>query len=181
MVWEIRGITLPIDPREIRKKTMRIQQPIPVSGDYPDPSLNQPAKFELSIKGKIWPRQLAKQLDEAMSNPESEDMFIEVSDEPVGDQWITGIYSVEKSEINRIKPTYEATTGGEVYEYNITFVKFADTGTDQSADQAGATEDEDTGFFDFQALGFDANGDGDIDIDDIFNWFNSIMTFGATG
>lgn len=181
MVWFIRDIQLPIDPEEIRKKTTRILQPIPVSGGSPDPSLNHPAKFSLSIKGRIWPRQLAKQLDEAMSNPESENIIIFVDTEPVGDNWITGIYSVESSEVNRSKPTYEATTGEEVYEYNLTFAKFADLGTDQDADQGGAYEDEDTAFFDFKSLGLDANGDGDIDFEDIFNLFGSLLTFGATG
>ena len=183
MTWTIRDLVLPIEPSEIRKRTIRIQQPIPVSGDFPSPSINQPGKFELQIKGKIWPRQLAQQLDEATKNAETEELVIFVPDEDNDNQWLSGDYSVTRAEFSRKKPVYTEEDGVavEVYDYNITFLKYADTGSEQESDEGGPSEDEETGFFDIQTLGFDKNGDGDIDLDDIFNWFNSIMTFGAVG
>jgi len=181
MTIKIRDIILPINPSSIQKKTTRVHQPVSISGDFPDPSANQPTKFDMVLKGFIWPRQLAKQLEEATKNAETEDLYIDDDTEAIGDEWITGAYSVTQSEVSRKKPMY-TTDGQEVYEYNITFAAFASAGADQTADEGGSSGDEPgTGFFDIQGLGFDANGDGDIDLEDIFNWFNGLVTFGATG
>lgn len=184
MTWTVRDIVLPIDPSEIKKRTIRLQQPVASVGNFPDPALNQPTRFELEIKGLIWPRTLAKQLDEATKNAETEDLLISVDDEPAGEEWLSGSYSVTRSEVSRNKPTYTDDNGVpvEVYEYRITFAKFADAGINSAGDEGGTAEDEPgAGFFDIQTLGFDANGDGDIDVEDIFNFFNGLITFGATG
>jgi len=182
MTWLIRDILLPQAPTEFKKRTIRIQKPVAVEGDFPDPSINQPSRYELLIKGLIWPRELAQQLDEATKNPETEHLYITVPEEVDGPEWVSGLYSVTRSEVARKKPIYNGTTGEEVYDYKITFAKFQDTGTGGPGEESGPYEDENgTGFFDIEALGFDANGDGDIDLDDIFNYFNGLITWGVTG
>lgn len=181
MTWTIRDIVLPIDPREIRKRTLRIQQPVPVSGDFPEPSINQPTRFELVITGLIWPRQLAQQLDEATKNAETENIKVSVSDEVAGQEWLSGEYSVSRSEVSRTKPMYTKDNGidVEVYEYNLTLAKFADAGGSQDSEQGGPSEDEPTSFLDMpEVAGWDENGDGDVDFNELFNWFNSLLTFG---
>jgi len=78
MTWILRGITFPIDPSSIKKKTTRIQKPVAIIGDFPSPSLNQPTKFELVFSGFIWPRNKAQALDEATKNAESEDIMFQL-------------------------------------------------------------------------------------------------------
>jgi len=176
MTWSIRGIVLPIDPSSVSKKTQRVQQPVASVGDFPDPILNQPAKFELQIKGYVWPRWKAKALDEACKNADTENVPIAISDE--SDPWLAGTYSVSRSDINQNKPifTREAGVDVEVFEYNITFAKFADAGTNQDSDEAGPEEDEiSTGFLDM-----DADGDGKIDLEGLYNFLTSIFTWGAS-
>lgn len=181
MTWTIRNVELPQDPKEIRKRTIRVQQPSTVSGSFPDPTINQPTRFELTIKGYIWPRTLAAQLDEATKNAESENMFISLSEEVEGLEWISGIYSVTRSEIIRNSPRYESTTGGEVYEYNITFAAFADAGADGAGEEIGTEGDEKgAGFFDYETLGLDDDGNGAIGTEDLFKFFNNLLTWGAS-
>lgn len=177
--WAIRGLVLPIEPSKIKKRTIRTQQPVSVVGDFPNPTINQPTRFELQLEGYIWPRSLAQQLDEATKNAETENILVSTTDD-ITSFWITGIYSVSNSEVFREKPLYDAQTGQEVYEYTITFVKFADAGSVQNSEEGGPVEDESAGFFGFgDTVGFDSNGDGDIDTDELFNWFTNLMTFGA--
>lgn len=177
-LWSIRGIVLPIEPSTVAKRTIRTQNPVSVTGDFPNPTINQPTRFELNITGFIWPRSLAQQLDEALKNAETEEIIVAVSDET--SQWISGLYSVGTSEVKRERPLYDAQTGEEVYEYNISLVKFADTGSVQNSEEGGPVGDEaGAGFFGIDIVGYDTNNDGDIDFDEFFNWFNGLITFGA--
>jgi len=184
MTWTIRSIVLPIHPKSFSKKTTRVQQPVAVVGDFPDPGLNQPTKFSLNIKGFIWPRSLAQQLDEATKNADTENLAIHVTDDVANDPWLSGLYSVTNSTVERKKPLFQKIDGviEQVYEYNMTFAKFADAGADQAADEAGPEEDEiGTGFLDMDEIGFDSDGDGDIDLNGLYNFLTNIFTFGASG
>lgn len=180
-IWKIRGIQLPIEPKSFRKKTIRVQKPTAVIGDFPDPGVNQPTKFEMQIKGWIFPKSLAVELDEATKNAETENLPVSVSDLGVEDTWLSGLYSVSRSDIAREKPIYDAETGEEVYSYTITFAKFADLGSDGPGEEGGPDEDEPgAGFMNLpEEVGFDSNGDGDIDADEIFNWLTNIFTPGV--
>ena len=181
MTWIIAGVTLPIEPRSVKKKTLRTQKAIPLVNDFPDPVVAVPTKYQMQIQGFIWPRALAIELDEATRHPENEEVEIAVLDDSgVTITWLSGDYSVGRSSIDRDRPLYEGSLGGEVYEYTITFQKFAELGTDETGDEGGPGSDEDTGFFDLpDDIGFDADGDGDVDASEIFNWLVNIMTFGV--
>jgi len=141
MTWTIGSIPLPIDPKEINKKTSRVQVPVSATGDFPDPTINQPSRFELQIKGFVWPRNKAQELDELTKNADTESIGITVSEEQIAGstEWLSGFYSVARSQIFRKKPIFTKENGidEEVYEYNISFLKFADLGADQSAEEAG--------------------------------------------
>jgi len=182
MPWLIEDILLPVDPKSFRKKTTRTQKPVALIDDFPDPALNQPTKFELVIQGFIWPRNAAKELDEAMQNAETTDLPISVTDDlGVEDDWFSGLYSVSKADINKTKPMFTRFNGVdvEVYEYNISFVKYASLGLDESGEEGGG-DSEGTGFLDLpDDLGFDENGDGEIDPEEIFNWLVNILSFGV--
>jgi len=180
-LWSIRGLVLPIEPNSFKKRTVRTQQPVSVSGDFPVPTINQPTRFELQIQGYLWPRSLAQQLDEALKNAETEVVSVITTDDDSASPWLSGYYQVSNSEIDRSRPLYDAQTGEEVFLYDITFVKFADTGSVQNGDEGGPAEDESgSGFFGFgNTVGFDSNADGDIDADELFNWFNNIFSFGV--
>ncbi len=135
----------------------------------------------MQIKGWIWPKAKAIELDEATKNAETENLPISVTDLGIEDTWLSGFYSVSRSDVARDKPIYDAITGEEVYTYTITFAKFADLGGDQAADEGGPEGDEEgTGFMNLpEEVGFDENGDGDIDADEIFNWLTNILGFGV--
>jgi hypothetical protein len=180
MTWTIGPITLPMEPKEINKKTTRTQSPVSATGDFPSLTENQVARFELQIKGFIFPRSLAQELDELTRNPDSEDIGISLSEEAadVEHEWLGGFYSVARSQVFRKKPLFTKVNGvdEEVYEYNISFLKFADAGTDQTAVEGGGEEDEPgSGFLDM-----DADDDGKIDLDGIFEFITSIFTWGAS-
>jgi len=180
--WVIRGIALPIEPKSFKKKTTRTQKQTAIVGDFPDPTINQPTKFEFEIQGFIYPRKLAQELDEATKNAETEDLTISVSTLGVVDEWLSGLYSVTRSSVARDKPIFDASSGGEVFTYKITFAGYAELGSDQNADEAGPDGDEETAFMDMpDEVGFDANGDGKVNQEEFFNWFTNIMTFGVFG
>jgi len=183
MPWQIEDIILPIDPQGFKKKVIRFQKPVAILNDFPDPTLNQPTRFELTIKGFIWPLTKAIALDELAKNAETENIPISVTDDAgVEDGWLSGTYSTSRSSMNRERPLYFNDNGTEVevYEYNFSFVKFADLGADQTSEEGGPGGDEDTGFFDLpDEIGFDEDGDGEIDASEIFNWLVNILTFGV--
>lgn len=184
MPWKIEDIDLPIDPRGFKKKVIRFQKPVALLNDFPDPKLNQPTRFELEIQGFIWPQSLAKSLDDLAKNAETENIPISVTnDAGIEDNWLSGLYSTSRSSVDRDRPLYYNDNGTEVevYQYSISFVKFADLGSNQTSEEGGPGGDEDgTGFFDLpDEVGFDSNGDGDIDSSEIFNWLVNILTFGV--
>lgn len=184
MTWRIEDIVLPIDPQSFKRRVIRFQKPLAILNDFPDPVLNQPTKFELALKGFIWPRTLAKSLDELARNAESENIPITVTDDAgIEDDWLSGMYSTTKSSVSRDKPLFFNDNGTEVevYGYDIVFAKFAEFGGDQTTETGGPGGDEDgTGFFDLSdELGFDADGDGEVDASEIFDWLVNILTFGV--
>lgn len=181
MTWKIGALTLPIEPSSLSKKTSNFQAPTPSVGDFPDPALTYPTKFELQIKGLIWPRSAAQALDEITKNPDTEAIPITLPDEQelsLEQSWISGLYSVGRSDVSRKKPVYTEVNGEavEVYEYNITFLKFADTGADQPADEAGPAESEPGAGF----LDMDADDNGKIDLEGVFEFLTEIFTWGAS-
>jgi hypothetical protein len=178
MTWQIGGVVLPMDPKEINKKVTRFQQPATAVGDFPTPTINQPTKFELQIKGLIWPRAKAQKLDELTKNADTENLSVINTDDP--GFWLSGIYAVSRSSITRKRPIYtkDDTSGldEEVYDYNITFLKFPDAGASQSSEEGGPEEDEPgSGFLDM-----DADDNGKIDLDGIFEFMTEIFTWGAS-
>jgi hypothetical protein len=170
-----------MEPTSISKKTQRVQQPVAEVEGFPDPAQSFPTKFTLQIKGFIFPRSAAQALDEITKNPDTEAIAISLPEEQeqsLDQTWISGLYTVAQSNVQRKKPIYTQHNGiaVEVYDYTITFLAFADTGADQTADEAGAEEDEPgTGFLDM-----DADDDGKIDLEGIFEFLTSIFTWGAS-
>jgi len=184
MTWTIEDIELPIDPQSFKRKVVRSQKPVPILNDFPDPVLSVPTRFELAIKGFVWPRSKAKSLDELSRNAETDNIPITVTDDAgIIDDWLSGWYSTTRTSMDRDKPLFfnDSGTEVEVYKYNFVFVKFADLGSDQAAEEGGPGGDEDgTGFFDLSdEIGFDQDGDGNIDASEIFNWLTNILTFGV--
>ena len=180
MSWKINGLVLPIEPTTLARSVQRSSTPVSVTEGFPSSSTNQPTRFELTITGFIFPKTLAEQLDSIFRDPEQEIIQIDIDEETVTDhQWISGSYSVVQSSITRNRPLYDALTGGEVYEYAITFLKESDTPSAGGEGGSGGSNTG-TGTDDFAGiLGFDANGDGKIDFDELFNWFQNIMTLGV--
>ena len=180
MTWIIRGLELPQDPTTLSKKTKRVHKPTATEGNYPDLSINQVTTLEMTITGICWPRSFAQALDEVTKNPDGTDVPVSITEEfglTLEQAWISGLYTVTSSTIERKKPIYTRVNGldVEVYDYNITFAKFADQGTDQDAVEASSENDENTGFLDM-----DADDDGKIDLEGIYNFLTSIFTWGAS-
>lgn len=179
MTWSLQGIILPIPPAKMSKRTTRENKIIATIEDFPNPNLNQPTKFELDISGLLWPRALAQSLDEACKSAEENTFRIYLGGTDLETkEWITGDYAVTRADINTDKPRY-TNVNDEVFDYQITFTKYASAGSRESAEEGGGN-DNGVGTNDLKEdLGFDKNGDGDIDADELFNWFTNILTFGV--
>lgn len=178
MVWSINDIVLPIEPKTIKKKTIRSSKVLPILNDFPEPTTSIPTRHQLIIEGFIWPKSLARELDEATIDPDGEEIDILVTDGGIIDDWLSGFHSASNSSVNRDKPIFTKIGGvtQEVYTYKITFLKFAEA--DQTADEGGPGSDEDTGYLDTpETIGFDE--DGGASASDIFNWLTNIITFGV--
>jgi len=182
MTWLLNGIELPIPPAKFKKRTIRQAKIVSTLEDFPNPDVNQPTRFELQIEGLIWPRGKARSLDEATKNAESNEFVVFTDDAVNNDPWISGIYAVLRSEIKVDKVMFTTDPVGgsvEVFSYNIVFAKYADLDSVEPADE-GDGEDEGTNFLDMpDDIGFDENGDGDLDADEFFNWMRNIFTFGV--
>ncbi len=182
MTWKIGPLTLPMEPQTVSKKTQRTQQPAAEIEGFPDPSQSFPTRFTMQIKGLIWPRSAAQALDEITKNPDTEAIPISLIEEQELNEdqtWLSGLYTVAQSSVDRKGPMYtDDGQGGaaEVYEYNITFLAYADTGADQTADEGGPEGDEPGAGF----LDMDADNDGKIDLEGIFEFLTSIFTWGAS-
>jgi len=177
MTWFLQGVELPIPPAKLSKRTIRAAKIVTTLNDFPNPDVNQPTKFELQLEGLIWPRSLAKALDEATKNAETADFLVFTDDHVFDDPWITGMYAVTRSEVRQDKFLIVDGTD-EVFNYKITFSKFADLGNVESSD-SGENDEIGAGFLDLpDDLGFDSDGDGKIDFTGIFNMFTNIMSYG---
>jgi len=144
MTWFLQGVQLPIPPAKFAKKTIRQAKIVSVIDDFPNPGQNQPTRFELNLEGLIWPRSLARALDEATKNAETTDFLVFTDDADNDDPWITGMYAVTKSEVKIDKPMFTG-TGQEVFKYKISFSKYADLDSVDTADK-GNGEQEGTDF-----------------------------------
>ena len=179
MTWILSGISLPIPPKKISKKTSRENKIVATIEDFPNPNLNQPTRFELELEGLIWPRSLAQSLDEATKNPEDESFTVALTGTDAESKpWIQGYYTVTRSEVGMDGPKY-INTNDEVFDYKLTLTKFADEGSVEPGEEVES--DENGSAFDdlIPNFGFDKNGDGDIDGDELFNWLANILTFGV--
>jgi len=177
MTWFLHGVELPIPPAKLSKKTIRAAKIVSTLNDFPNPDQNQPTRFELTLEGLVWPRSSARALDEATKNAETTEFLVFTDDGATDDPWITGYYIVTRSEVKQDKALFTE-NGAEVYKYKITFAKFADLGSVEPADK-GDGDDEGPGFLDLpDDIGFDADGDGKIGSEDIFNLFTNIMSYG---
>jgi len=178
MSWFINDILLPIDPKTIKKRTIRSQKVVPLLNDFPEPTSSIPTRHQLIIEGWIWPRSLARELDEATVDPHGEEIDITVIESGLIDDWLSGFHSATNSSVERNKPLFTKIDGvtQEVYTYKITFMKFNES--DQSADDGGPGSDEDTVYLDTpETIGFDE--DGGPSSAEIFNWLANILTFGV--
>jgi len=177
MTWTLNGIVLPIPPAKMAKRTVRAAKIVSTLNDFPNPDVNQPTRFELKLEGLIWPRSAARSLDEATKNAETTDFFIFTDDHVFDDPWITGFYAVTRSEVRQDK--FLVTNGtDEVFNYKITFAKYADLDSVESSD-SGENDEIGAGFLDLpDDIGFDSDGDGKIDATGIFNFFTNIMSYG---
>lgn len=179
--WTLEGIGLPIPPAKFKKKTVRSNKIVSTIDEFPNPNTTQPTRFELQLQGMIWPRSAARALDEATKNAESDQFLVfELNDSAQSEPWITGLYAVTNAEVKIDKPRF-IKFGGidvEVYDYKITFAKYADQGSIEPADEGEGTE-EGVAFLDMpDDVGFDANGDGKVNANEFFDWMNNIMSFG---
>jgi len=182
--WSLGGIGLPIPPAKFKKKTIRSNKIVSTIDEFPNPNTNQPTRFELQLAGLIWPRSKARALDEATKNAESNEFLVfELNDASQPEPWITGYYAVTNAEVKVDKPKF-IKVGGidvEVFDYKITFAKYADEGSVELGEE-GIGEEEGVAFLDMpDDIGFDENGDGKVNRNEFFDWMNNIMSFGIFG
>lgn len=139
MVWKIDDIELPIEPTTLDKRIIRNPQTSGTQYDFPSVSDTMLQSFTLKIKGLIWDETKAQQLWELTKDAEAEVIDLQVTD--TDHEWISGLYAAGKSTIKRTGPKYDA-TGSPVYEYDITFIQYAEAGVMSPGEETGLEFDE---------------------------------------
>ena len=140
MVWKIDDIELPITPTSLDKRIIRQPQSSGSQYDFPSVSDTMLQSFSLKIKGLVWDETKAQQLWELTKDAEAEVIDIQVTDD-TDHEWISGLYAAGKSLIKRTGPKYDS-TGAPVYEYDITFVQYAEAGVMSPGEETSMEFDE---------------------------------------
>ena len=176
MTWTLDEVVLPIPPAKMSKRTIRENKIVAVIDDFPNPNLNQPTRFELEISGLIWPRALAISLDEKTRNAEDNMFVVTLSGtDAESAPWISGTYALTRSDVSVDGPMYTG-NNEEVFEYKLTLTQYASAGVIEPGEEGGA----DNVFDDLvEDVGFDSDGNGKINGEELFNWMTNILTFGV--
>lgn len=172
MTWSIGPITLPIDPKTVRRRVARKQVVDKIAKQLPFAVDTGPEVFELVVSGLIWPSFKAFALWELVKKAENPSIELSIT----GDNDFSiynGRYAVSRADSGVSGPKFidDATAPGgttAVHDFNITFIQFADQ---------GSIADGDTGelFLDEDGVGF---GDINIEIGD-FDFGDFLLTFGG--
>ena len=154
MTWHIgdedAGVTLPYGPNRLDRKILRKQAAEQILEDFPLPFDLGPDSFELQMNGLIHPASEADKLYEIAKRAETASIII--TNDEADFQKFNGQYAVSRGSISISSPQRDATTGGLVQNFSITFVQFteqSDTGNGDSGENSGDEEGIGFGDFDF--------------------------------
>ena len=153
MTFSIDLVELPIFPTSIVRKLVR--KPTVNASNYGFPSLvdTGPDTFQLQIKGYIWDEVKAQELWELTKDASGEALSLAVTE--VKYDWINGLYAVTRCNVNRKKPMSTEDDGidNDVWQYDIIFAQYSETGAYEPGDSGGVDLDEPgIGFGDFEEI-----------------------------
>ena len=141
MTFSIDLVELPIFPNSIVRKLVR--KPTVNASNYGFPSLvdTGPTTFQLQVKGYIWDEVRAQELWELTKDASGEALSLAVTEDKY--DWINGLYAVTRTNINRKKPMTVNDDGEkDVWQYDIIFAQYAETGSFEPGDTGGIDFDE---------------------------------------
>ena len=153
MTFSVDEVVLPIFPQKIIRKITR--KPSINTSQFGFPSMTDtgPDTFQLQVSGYIWDEVKAQELWELTKDASGEALPLSVTEEKY--DWINGLYAVTRSNINRKKPMSTADAGVQVdvWEYDIIFVQYAESGAYEPGDTGGIDFDEPgVGFGNFEDI-----------------------------
>ena len=167
MTFTIGETVLPIFPKEINRKLSRKPRMNVQQFGFPVPTDTGPQSFNLQIKGLIWDQIKAEELWELTKDAEGEVISVSVTEENY--TWVNGLYSCTRSTVSK-KKFQTVDDGGvkEVWNYDLTFTQYAETGAFEPGDVGGIDFDEPgIGFGSFEEI----FGPWDFDV---FSFFTDI-------
>ena len=142
MTFTIGETLLPIFPKAINRKLSRKPKMNVQQFGFPVPTDTGPQSFNLQIKGLIWDKIKAEELWELTKDAEGEVINISVTEEDY--TWINGLYACTRSIIGQKKfqTTVEAGITKDIWDYDLTFTQYAETGAFEPGDVGGIDFDE---------------------------------------
>ena len=142
MTFSVDAVTLPIFPQQIVRKLIRKPNISATTFGFPSMTDTGPQEFQLQIKGYIWNELRAQELWELTKNAEGEALALAVTETKY--DWINGLYAVTRSNVNRKKSMTTDDDGEQVdvWQYDIIFAQYAETGSFEPGDTGGIDFDE---------------------------------------
>ena len=141
--WFIDDIELPIAPSSLERKVIRKPDLSKTEFGFPVLFNPGPQSYDLVLKGWIWPTFKVSALDLLARAAETEIVQIQI---PASDAQSVyrGKYAIDRSSIKLDGPTFTEFAGSTVtaWQYEITFVQFADEGENQDSLEGGLDLDE---------------------------------------